>query len=74
MIEVYDLRSALDQFRLIVEEGEGANLFTESDDRNNNCHFIRFVEIYTGCKVKLRVQHPDSNNPSIIFELTKSNY
>ena len=27
MAEIYDLRSALNQFRLIVAEGEGANLF-----------------------------------------------
>ena len=27
MAEIYDLRSALNQFRLIVSEGEGANLF-----------------------------------------------
>ena len=28
MAEIYDLRSALNQIRLIIEEGEGANLFS----------------------------------------------
>ena len=51
MIEVYDLKSALDQFRLIVEEGEGVNLYSEADYKNQYCHFVRFIEIYTGCDV-----------------------
>ena len=49
MAEVYDLRSALNQFRLIVEEGEGASLFTLTGEINKKSHFIKFIEIYTNC-------------------------
>lgn len=43
MAEVYDLKSALDQLRQIVEEGEGANLYSQSDYKNQFCHFVRFM-------------------------------
>lgn len=74
MIEVYDLKSALDQFRLIVEEGEGVNLYSEADYKNQYCHFVRFIEIYTGCDVTLEVKNMESNKPEINFNLKRGDY
>ena len=43
MSEIYDLRSALNQIRLIVEEGEGATLFTLEGNINKESHFFKFI-------------------------------
>ena len=74
MVEVYDLKSALDQFRQIVEEGEGANLYSQTDYRNQYCHFVRFIEIYTGCDVTLEVKNMDTSKPEINFLLKRGDY
>lgn len=74
MAEVYDLRSALDQFRQIVEEGEGANLYSPHNEGNEHCHFIRFVEIFTGCLARITVENMDTNSPRIVVRLTKADF
>lgn len=51
MTEIYSLRTALNQIRLIVEEGEGAQLFDVSRKIKKLSHFMKFIEIYTGCKI-----------------------
>ncbi len=51
MTEIYSLRTALNQIRLIVEEGEGAQLFDVSSKIKKLSHFMKFIEIYTGCKI-----------------------
>lgn len=53
MAEVYDLRSTLNQLRLIVEEGEGSNLFTLTGELNKTSHYIRFIELYTQCDISI---------------------
>lgn len=51
MAEVYDLRSALNQIRLIVLEGEGASIFTVDGRTNIESHFVRFMKIATACDI-----------------------
>jgi hypothetical protein len=51
MVEIYSLRTALNQIRLIVEEGEGARIFDVNNQLKKLSHFLRFIEVYTGCKV-----------------------
>ena len=43
MIKIEDLRSALNQFREIVEEGEGGSIFKLTGQMNVKSHFIRFM-------------------------------
>lgn len=53
MTEVIDIRTALEQIRVICEEGEGSSLFNVLGDINKSSHFIKFLEIYTGCTVTI---------------------
>ena len=71
MAEIVDLRSALNQFRLIVEEGEGSSMFTLKGDLNKRSHFIKFVEIYTECNVSLPPS-TNSNSDSATIDLSFS--
>lgn len=57
MAEVVDLRSALNQFRTIVEEGEGSSLFTLTGDINKESHFLKFIQIYTMCDVNISTEN-----------------
>ena len=70
MAEIVDLRSALNQFRLIVEEGEGSSMFTLKGDLNKRSHFIKFIEIYTECDVSL--SSTNSNTDAASIDLTFS--
>ena len=74
MSEVVDLRSALNQFRLIVEEGEGSSLFTLKGDLNKRSHFIKFVQIYTMCDVNISSINDNSENAIVNFDLTDGDY
>ena len=71
---MYDLNSTLDQLREIIEEGEGANLYSQSNLKNQYCHFVRFIEIYTGCDVTIDVKNMDTNKPEINFNLKRGDY
>jgi hypothetical protein len=51
MTEIYSLRTALNQMRLIVEEGEGSRIFTVENKLKKLSHFLKFIEIYVGCQV-----------------------
>ncbi len=51
MTEIYSLRTALNQLRLIVEEGEGSRIFTVENCLQNLSHFLKFIEAYVGCPV-----------------------
>jgi hypothetical protein len=51
MTEIYSLRTALNQLRLIVEEGEGSRIFTVESCLQNLSHFLKFIEAYVGCTV-----------------------
>lgn len=68
--QVYDLKTALDQIRLIVEEGEGSHVFDLTGDINKKSHFFKFIEIFTGCRavsVKSSIPHDQINQQQ--FEL-----
>lgn len=43
MCNVIDLRTALEQIRLITEEGEGSSMFTVTGKTNKSSHFIKFI-------------------------------
>jgi hypothetical protein len=53
MTEVINLRTALEQIRLITEEGEGSSMFTVTGETNKSSHFIKFIEIFLGCDLKI---------------------
>lgn len=53
MTEIINLRTALEQIRLIVSEGEGSSLFSATGDINRTSHFIKFIEIFTGCDLQI---------------------
>lgn len=74
MAEIVDLRSALNQFRLIVEEGEGSSLFTLTGDINKESHFIKFIQIYTMCDVSINSENDNSGNAIVTFNFTDGNY
>ena len=52
MAPIYDFRSAMNQIRLIVEEGEGANVFDLKGKLHKESHFFKFMEIFVGCKIR----------------------
>ena len=62
MSPIVDMRSCLNQFRLIVEEGEGANLFKLEGKMNKESHFIKFLEIYTMCDINIKTKFGESKN------------
>jgi hypothetical protein len=43
MTEIFSLRTALEQIRLIVAEGEGSSLFSVTGEVNRESHFIKFI-------------------------------
>lgn len=51
MQEIYSLRTALNQIRLIVDEGEGSRIFDVKNNLKKLSHFLKFIEVYTGCEV-----------------------
>ena len=53
MVEITNLRTALDQIRLITEQGQGSNLYSATGELNKTSHFLKFIEIYTGCDVNI---------------------
>ena len=57
---IYDLRGALNQMRLIIEEGEGANLFTLEGDINKDSHFFKFIETYVRGEIYIDETHPQN--------------
>ena len=67
MSPIVDMRSCMNQFRLIVEEGEGANLFKLEGKMNKESHFVKFLEIYTMCNINIRSVFGESNKSQIIF-------
>ena len=68
------MRSCLNQFRLIVEEGEGANLFKLEGQMNKESHFVKFLEIYTMCNINIKTVFGESKNTQIVFEFTNADY
>ena len=74
MSGIYDMRSCLNQFRLIVEEGEGANLFKLEGQMNKESHFVKFLEIYTMCNINIKTVLGESKNTQIVFEFTNADY
>lgn len=48
------MRSCLNQFRLIVEEGEGTNLFKLEGKMNKESHFVKFLQLYTMCSIDIK--------------------
>lgn len=50
MTPIYDIKTALDQIGLIVEEGEGSHVFDLKGEINKESHFFKFIELYVGCK------------------------
>ena len=71
---VYDLRSCMDQMRLIVEEGEGASLLTLTGENNKRSHFIKFIEIYSMCSVNITTKYAESELTEIIFQFQDDGY
>lgn len=59
MTEIINLRTALEQIRLIVSEGEGSSLFSVTGDINRSSHFIKFIEIFTGCDLKIESRYEE---------------
>ena len=57
MTEIINLRTALEQIRLIVSEGEGSSLFSATGDINRTSHFIKFIEIFTGCDLQIESRY-----------------
>lgn len=43
MVEIYSLRTALNQIRLIVDEGEGSRIFEVTNQLKKLSHFLKFV-------------------------------
>lgn len=72
MAEIVDLRTALNQFRLIVDEGEGSSMFTLKGDLNKRSHFIKFIEIYTECNVDLSSTNSNSEGATIDLSFSDS--
>ena len=68
MSKVYDLRSCLNELRLIVEEGEGSNLFTLEGDINKESHFLKFIKVYTMCEIDVKTQYEETRLGQVIFE------
>ena len=68
------MRSCLNQFRLIVEEGQGANLFKLEGQMNKESHFIKFLEIYTMCDINIKTVFGESNKTQIVFQFTDADY
>lgn len=59
MTEIINLRTALEQIRLIVSEGEGSSLFNATGDINRTSHFIKFIEIFTGCDLQIESRYEE---------------
>ena len=74
MTEIVDLRSALNQFRLIVEEGEGSSLFTLTGGINKESHFLKFAQIYTKCDINITSTNMNSPNAQVTLEFTDGDY
>lgn len=67
MTEVINLRTALEQIRLITEEGEGSSIFTVTGEINKSSHFIKFIEIFTGCDLNVVSKFIEEKNPDSKF-------
>ena len=69
MTQIYDLRSCVDQMRLIVEEGEGSNIFSLSGEVNKESHFLKFTQVYAMCSIESKVRYAETELAQVIFEL-----
>ena len=49
----------MEQIRLIVSEGEGSSLFSATGDINRTSHFIKFIEIFTGCDLQIESRYEE---------------
>jgi hypothetical protein len=67
MTEVINLRTALEQIRLITEEGEGSSIFTVTGEINKSSHFVKFIEIFTGCDLDIISKFIDGHTPDSKF-------
>ena len=74
MIEIVDLRSALNQFREIVEEGEGSSIFKLTGEVNIKSHFVRFMELYTQCEVTDVTSKEEGDETIIYYTLKEKKY
>lgn len=71
MTEVINLRTALEQIRIITQEGEGSSLFTTTGDINKTSHFIDFIEIFTGCDLTIFSDYKtEKSKESLNYERT----
>ena len=65
MTKIFDLRTALEQIRLITEEGDGSNLFNLTGQLNQTSHFIKFLEIYTGCDISIHSEYTKNTQNNV---------
>ena len=68
MSGIYDLRSTLNQLRLVVEEGEGGNLLTLDGGINKESHFLKFIQIYMMSSVQVKTRYEGTDMTQIVFE------
>jgi hypothetical protein len=62
MTEIINLRTALEQIRLITLEGEGSSMYTVTGETNKTSHFIKFIEIFTGCDLDIYSNYTSVTN------------
>ena len=60
MSGIYDLRSTLNQLRLVVEEGEGGNLLTLDGGINKESHFLKFIQVYMMSSIEVKTRHENT--------------
>ena len=67
MSGIFDLRSTMNQLRLVVEEGEGGNLLTLDGGINKESHFLKFLQIYMMCEVDVKTKYEGTDLTQVIF-------
>ena len=68
MSGIYDLRSCLNQIRLVVEEGEGSSLLTLTGELNKESHFLKFIQVYMNCSIDFKLRYDGTELTQTIFE------
>lgn len=67
---IYDIKTALEQLKLIVDEGEGSHVFDMYGDLNKKSHFFKLIELYTGCRVDhIETEIPDGDYNKQFFRI-----
>ena len=69
VVKIEDLRSALNQLREIVEEGQGGSIFKLNGIMNVKSQFIRFLELYTECEITDITSKTEKDQTTIYYSL-----